>query len=553
MNQNLLNFNNFKFRASSIGELMTGFKIDREAELLALNAKIDGTKNKETATYQALLDKRDKLMSDELPQTVKSKLIKIYVTELTGRRENVVSKYMEKGKSVEDTAIDTLSGYLDDFIVKNDERKENEYVSGECDIERDDEIIDAKSCWDLFTFETKKNESLNEKYEWQLRVYMWLWEKTKARIAYILEDSPDSIIADECKRLLYQIGSDKKDTEIYRMACEQIEFGMKYKDIPVKYRVFLTDYVLHEDKYIDALKSRLEVCRSFLNAYAEKEYNRVNGIEQLTSKNFSISEDTAKELVKVAGEIQKERQEKKEFAEKLSDVISGVVNDTKIILPSVERIVDISVGDFAEKISEQALKQAEDLVWSGETTKDNNVIIDQAIVDAVKETIPQEHQAEALEDIKTEIQEEVKTEINEDGNTQIVIPFPDDRKSEILSIISKTNKIEDLNRLYVECKKLMEEYPKLKEQFTKRKLELKAQEEAPKPEVKKPIKKVVAQKEEVTKDDAYFLSLLDECETSKSVKDTFQANKTDIQKRPDILQAYIAKGQMLVNKEKEEL
>lgn len=535
MNQNLLNFNNFKFRASSIGELMTGFKIDREAELLALNAKIDGTKNKETATYQALLDKRDKLMSDEIPQTVKSKLIKIYVTELTGRRENVVSKYMEKGKSVEDGAIDTLSEYLDDFIVKNDERKENEYVSGECDIERDDEIIDAKSCWDLFTFETKKNESLNEKYEWQLRVYMWLWEKTKARIAYILEDSPDSIVADECKRLLYQIGSDKKDTEIYRMACEQIEFGMKYKDIPVKYRVFLTDYVLHEDKYIDALKSRLEVCRSFLNAYAEKEYNRVNGIVDVATLEY-VPQSTE--------EINNDSKDEKP--------VSAIV-DTKIILPSVERIVDISVGDFSEKLAEQSLKQAEGLAWSGETTKDNNVIIDQAIVDAVKETIPQEHQAEVLEDIKTEIQEEVKTEINEDGNTQIVIPFPDDRKSEILSIISKTNKIEDLNRLYVECKKLMEEYPKLKEQFTKRKLKLKAQEEDPKPEVKKPIKKVVAQKEEVTKDDAYFLSLLDECETSKSVKDTFQANKTDIQKRPDILQAYIAKGQMLVNKEKEEL
>lgn len=553
MNQNLLNFNNFKFRASSIGELMTGFKIDREAELLALNAKIDGTKNKETATYQALLDKRDKLMSDELSQTVKSKLIKIYVTELTGRRENVVSKYMEKGKSVEDTAIDTLSEYLDDFIVKNDERKENEYVSGECDIERDDEIIDAKSCWDLFTFETKKNESLNEKYEWQLRVYMWLWEKTKARIAYVLEDSPDSIIADECKRLLYQIGSDKKDTEIYRMACEQIEFGMKYKDIPVKYRVFLTDYVLHEDKYIDALKSRLEVCRSFLNAYAEKEYNRVNGIEQPTSKNFSISEDTAKELVKVSGEIQKERQEKKEFAEKLSDVISNVVNDTQIIEQSAKEQVE---NIFAEKLAEQELAEKEDRKEFEEGLIKHMLSeseVNQAIIDAVKETIPQEHQAEVLEDIKTEIQEEVKTEINEDGNTQIVIPFPDDRKSEILSIISKTNKIEDLNRLYVECKRLMEEYPKLKEQFTKRKLELKAQEEAPKPEVKKPIKKVVAQKEEVTKDDAYFLSLLDECETSKSVKDTFNANRADIQKRPDILQAYIAKGQMLVNKEKEEL
>lgn len=511
MNQNKLTFNDFKFRASSIGELMTGFKIDRESELESLNAKIDGTKNKETATYQALLDKRDKLMSDEISQTVKSKLIKIYVTELTGRRENIVSKYMEKGKSVEDGAIDSISEYLDDFLVKNDERKENDYVTGECDIERDDEIMDVKSCWDLFTFEAKKNEPLNERYEWQLRVYMWLWEKTKARIAYVLEDSPDSIIADECKRLLYQIGSDKKDTEIYRMACEQIEFGMKYKDIPNAYRVFLTDYVLHEDKYIDALKSRLEVCRSFLNDYAEKEYNRVNGISNQES-----------------------------FID-----FPKMTEDTKV--DALDKIQETITNVFEEKLSEQA----DTLVMSGESTKDedfsNNGIIDQAIIEAVQETIPKEHQAQVIEDIKTEI--------NEDGNAQIIIPFPDDRKSEILSIIAKTNKIEDLTRLYSECKKLMEEYPNLKEQFTKRKLELKSQEVTPKQEEspKKPVKKVAIPKETSTKDDAYFMSLLDSCETSMSVKEAFQANKSDIQKRPDILQAYINKGQELLTKEQEAL
>lgn len=285
-----LNFSNHKFRASSAGKLMIdpvgGSNLDKYnkkvLELKDSEEKRDNTKNKETKTFSDLLVKIEKIKSeikelelvkDEvcLSETTISYLVEIFLESLTGRRNEIFARAIEKGIQVESKAIDTLCEYHGMFYIKNSERKYNEFIQGECDIdsEDNDEIIDIKSSYDLYTFFARKNKPLDKIYEWQLRCYMELYFRNKSRVAFVLENTPDGIIQDEFKRLLYKLGTDKRDSEIYAEGCAEIRFNMEYDDIPIELRV-IEKFVERDQQLIEKLYSRIVDCRKWLNDFAFK-------------------------------------------------------------------------------------------------------------------------------------------------------------------------------------------------------------------------------------------------------------------------------------------
>lgn len=107
------------------------------------------------------------------------------------------SKHTEKGIEVEDQAIDLLNSVLFTSYAKNTERKETDYLTGECDIFTGSSIVDIKSSWSLETFPATERAADKREYEWQMRAYMHLWDVDRATVAYCLVDTPDHLIGYE--------------------------------------------------------------------------------------------------------------------------------------------------------------------------------------------------------------------------------------------------------------------------------------------------------------------------------------------------------------------
>ena len=109
-------------------------------------------------------------------------------------RKVIYSKPMEKGTQCEDESIDLLNSVLFTGYQKNTERKNTDYLTGECDIYTGNSIIDIKTSWDLSTFPATAAQAHDTGYEWQLRAYMHLWDCDSARLAFCLIDTPNELI-----------------------------------------------------------------------------------------------------------------------------------------------------------------------------------------------------------------------------------------------------------------------------------------------------------------------------------------------------------------------
>lgn len=138
---------------------------------------------------------------DELSVGAKTYVTKLAKEFVYGYDERISSKYMDKGIQVEDESIDLYNAVHLTSYVKNTERKNNEWITGEADIVANDKIIDIKSSWCITTFPVLAEQGEDKGYEWQLRAYMWLWDKPRADIAYCLVSTPDALIGWENKQL----------------------------------------------------------------------------------------------------------------------------------------------------------------------------------------------------------------------------------------------------------------------------------------------------------------------------------------------------------------
>ena len=111
-----------------------------------------------------------------------------------GVRKEINNKYLNKGITLEDEAIDSAITWLDlPFVLKNEQYFEDDYFCGTPDLILEDEILDIKNSWDCFTFPLFENEIPTKDYFYQLQVYMHLTGKRKARLVYVLLNTPEDL------------------------------------------------------------------------------------------------------------------------------------------------------------------------------------------------------------------------------------------------------------------------------------------------------------------------------------------------------------------------
>jgi len=115
-------------------------------------------------------------------------------------------------------------------------RKDNDWVTGECDIlVPGEKVIDVKTAWSLSTFPATKDElsSIVKKsgYEWQGRAYMWLENVELFELAYCLVSTPEELIKYEQKELhiVDHIDPLLRVTRIFIERDKELEEKIKHK------------------------------------------------------------------------------------------------------------------------------------------------------------------------------------------------------------------------------------------------------------------------------------------------------------------------------------
>jgi hypothetical protein len=140
------------------------------------------------------------------------------------------SKYITKGLAQEQDSINLLNLVRLEDYKKNEERAENEWLSGCCDIITDTSIIDIKTSWSLDTFPatTYELKDLSD-YEWQGRAYMWLYDMPSFELCYVMVSTAPELLGEYENGALHyveHIAPEKRITSITFERDKEIEIQM---------------------------------------------------------------------------------------------------------------------------------------------------------------------------------------------------------------------------------------------------------------------------------------------------------------------------------------
>jgi hypothetical protein len=185
-----------KFRASSLGKLMTSSRTKGEA----------------------------------LSQTAKSYIIQKAKEDFFEYRSELNSKYITKGLAQEQDSIDLLNLVRLEDYKKYEHRAENEWLTGSCDIITENIIIDIKTSWSLDTFPATTYELKDiSDYEWQGRAYMWLYDRPRFELCYVMVSTAPELLGEYENGALHyvdHIAPEKRITSITFERDKEIEIQM---------------------------------------------------------------------------------------------------------------------------------------------------------------------------------------------------------------------------------------------------------------------------------------------------------------------------------------
>ena len=197
-----------------------------------------------------------------LSETAKTFVEDKWLFDTFGFAESIKNQYMDKGNECEQDSMDLVTQVLEGgFRSRYNTKLQNEYVIGTPDIVLQDCVEDIKTSWNLKTF---FNAELSKMYFAQAQCYMWLTGKEKYRLIYALVPTPQSMVLNECEKLVYKYGKNY-DNEDYIAECQQIQRNNDLiKELPTEKRVkvFAFDY---DPNYIETLKGKIEKAREYYN------------------------------------------------------------------------------------------------------------------------------------------------------------------------------------------------------------------------------------------------------------------------------------------------
>ncbi len=179
-----------------------------------------------------------KVKTEMLSETTKTYLKEWLTSKIFGVEKQISSKYLTKGTLMEDTSIEMVTEWLNfPFIIKNEKQFSDDFFTGTPDLIYDEFIADIKTSWDCFTFPLFESEIPTKDYYYQLQVYMHLTGKRKAKLIYVLLNTPEFMT--------------------YEPTYDYSEIEPKYK-----IKIFEVNY---DESVIETLKNRVVEARRYIN------------------------------------------------------------------------------------------------------------------------------------------------------------------------------------------------------------------------------------------------------------------------------------------------
>jgi hypothetical protein len=249
----------FFCRCSSLGTLMTEPRSIDPALLDDVTRPIAAKKNKTPEDHAILAPLFDMTLSAGAKTMIES----LVRQEVYGYTDEFSSKYTEKGKKVENDSIELYNRRFLTNYVKNTERRFNDYIQGECDICAPKKIVDIKSSWSLKTFPATAEEAHDPGYEWQVRGYMWLWDREEAEVAFCMVDTPEDLIGHENRHL----------HKFERRHLIEHEDGIKREQLATQLRITTVQY--RRDRALETrIMRRVLAGRAHGIAYKKRIYDQ---------------------------------------------------------------------------------------------------------------------------------------------------------------------------------------------------------------------------------------------------------------------------------------
>ena len=199
--------------------------------------------------------------SEVLSQTAKTYIEELAKEHLFGIKKVFKSRYTDKGNEVEEKAIELTEDVLGfEFLTKNEDYYQNDYIKGTPDIITTSLVIDVKSSWSGDIFPFFETELPNKDYYYQVMGYMWLTGKKNALISYCLINTPEEIVNDEIRRTAWGKYEIEPSEETIRDVMAIHSFDHIPKDRRVK-----AFHVEYNEGVVNEMKTRVEYCRNYFN------------------------------------------------------------------------------------------------------------------------------------------------------------------------------------------------------------------------------------------------------------------------------------------------
>lgn len=185
--------------------------------------------------------------SSGISVTAKSAVRKIAKFDLFGYLDFDGNKYTQKGNLLEEQAIKLSARKRGLPLKKNTERRENDWITGECDIYVPSRklIIDTKCSWDIgthpFFIDEATEKAKKAGYDIQMQGYMWLWDCEEAQIDFCLLPTPEELI------------NTWQDPTKFIDLVEQIPQHKRITTVTIK----------RDEKLIEKIKQRVEIAQEY--------------------------------------------------------------------------------------------------------------------------------------------------------------------------------------------------------------------------------------------------------------------------------------------------
>ncbi len=281
---NNTNWDEFRCRCSGISKIMANSRsnpqlTELQAKRLSDLEKREVLTDKHKEEMASLLIKKGNGSKIVLSAGCMNYLKEIYSWEKYGmksiNKETMEVSATRKGILAENDSI-TLLSFIDDvYYSKNEDRINNEYLSGQPDIYLGDEvmkatkIIDIKTCFDHPLFLQKLHEELPGAYIWQVKGYCDITGAAEGEIAHCLSNMPEIMVNDFKKRLFYKMNVVTEESPDFLEEWEMLESSMNFDRIPPQQRVFKQKIEPFTDEERALVYDRVKVCRDWLWEFDE--------------------------------------------------------------------------------------------------------------------------------------------------------------------------------------------------------------------------------------------------------------------------------------------